>query len=257
MERGWLERLVLELPDAVVVADADGNLIWGNRAAERIFGVTTADIEGTNALDLLHPEDHELALTSLESVRDKEVGSPIELRVRTPTGWKLVELIGANLIGTPPIDGLVWCLRDLTERRRWEVATNDIEQFRSLVHNSASILLLLDRAGAVRSVSSAITRMLGHDQALVEGHPLEDLVVPADRPALRAALASALDGPSAEEGPTIVEVNLRRRDGGVPVPCELSIVNLLDDPTVDGLAVSAHNITQLRSTRDALARLAP
>ena len=153
------------------------------------------------------------------------------------------------MVGKPPIDGLVWCLRDLTERRRWEVATNDIERFRSLVHNSASILLLLDRAGTVQSVSAAITRMLGHDQALVEGHPLEDLVVQADRPGLGEALAAALDREQAEEGPTIVEVDLRRRDGGVPVPCELSIVNLLDDPTVNGLVVSAHNITQLRSTR--------
>ncbi len=81
-------------------------------------------------------------------------------------------------------------------------------------------------------------------------------MVPADRPALRSALASALDGAQATEGPTVVEVDLRRRDGGVPVPCELSIVNLLDDPTVNGLVVSAHNITQLRSTRDALERLA-
>jgi diguanylate cyclase (GGDEF)-like protein/PAS domain S-box-containing protein len=256
MEPAWLERLVLELPDAVVVADADGHLVWANPAAERIFGLEVADIVGFNALEFLHPEDVELAAASLESVRDKAIGTPIELRVKTPTGWKLVELIGANLVGKPPIDGLVWCLRDLTERRRWEVATNDIEQFRSLVHNSASILLLLDRDGSVRSVSAAITRMLGHDQALVEGHPLADLVVQPDRPALEAALASALDGTLADQGPIIVEVDLRRRDGGVPVPCELSIVNLLDDPTVDGLAVSAHNITQLRSTRDALERLA-
>ena len=169
---------------------------------------------------LLDPEDLELAATSLVSVRDKNVGSPIELRVKTPTGWKLVELIGANLVGKRPINGLVWCLRDLTERRRWEVANNDIEQFRSLVHNSASILLLLDGTGTVRSVSAAITRMLGHDQALVEGHPLEDLAVPADRPALRAAIASALDNGQVDEGPTIVEVDLRRRDGGVPIPCE-------------------------------------
>ena len=77
MEPGWLERLVLESPDAVVVADADGNLIWGNPAAERIFGVTNAEISGTSALDLLHPEDRELALASLESMRDKDVGSPI------------------------------------------------------------------------------------------------------------------------------------------------------------------------------------
>ncbi len=246
----------MELPDAVVVADADGNLVWGNPAAERLFGLSNAEIVGSSGLQFLHPEDVELAVASLASVQDKNVGSPIELRVQTPTGWKLVELIGANVVGKPPIDGLVWCLRDLTERRRWEVATNDIERFRSLVHNSASILLLLDRAGTVRSVSAAITRMLGHDQALVEGHPLEDLVVQADRSALGEALATALDREQAEEGPTIVEVDLRRRDGGVPVPCELSIVNLLDDPTVNGLVVSAHNITQLRSTRDALERLA-
>ena len=161
MEPGWLERLVLELPDAVVVADADGNLIWGNPAAERIFGVTNAEISGTNALDLLHPEDRELALASLESIRDKDVGSPIELRVTTPAGWKLVELIGAKLTGQASGDGLVWSLRDLTERRRWEVATNDVERFRSLVHNSASILMLLDRTGSVESVSAAITRDAG------------------------------------------------------------------------------------------------
>jgi diguanylate cyclase (GGDEF)-like protein/PAS domain S-box-containing protein len=256
MEPGWLECLVLELPDAVVVADAYGTLLWGNPAAERIFGVTSVDIAGTNALDLLHPEDREMALASLESVRDKEIGSPIELRVKTPTGWKLVELIGANLLGKAPVDGLVWSLRDLTERRRWEVATNDVERFRSLVHNSASILMLLDRTGVVESVSAAITRMLGHDQGLVEGHPLEDLVVPAGRSALRAALATALESRSMAEGPSVIEIDLRRRDGGVPVPCELSIVNLLDDPTVNGLVVSAHNITQLRSTRDALERLA-
>jgi diguanylate cyclase (GGDEF)-like protein/PAS domain S-box-containing protein len=256
MEPAWLEHLALELPDAVVVADAEGNLVWGNPAAERTFGLSNADIVGRSGLEFLHPEDIELAAASLESVRDKTVGSPIELRVKTPTGWKLVELIGANLVGKEPIDGLIWCLRDLTERRRWEVATNDIERFRSLVHNSASILLLLDRSGTVQSVSAAITRMLGHDQALVEGHPLDDLLVPADRPALEAALDLARDAQQSADGPTIVEVDLRRRDGGVPVPCELSIVNLLDDPTVNGLVVSAHNITQLRSTRDALERLA-
>ncbi len=252
----WLDRLVLELPDAVVVGDAGGNLIWGNPAAERMFGMSTADIVGVNALDLLHPEDHELAIASLESVQGKERGSPIELRVKSATGWKLVELIGTNVVGKPPIDGLVWSLRDLTDRRRWEVATNDIERFRSLVHNSASILLLLDGAGTVRSVSAAITRMLGHDQELVEGQLLDEFVIEPDRAAWRAALVTTLDDSAAEEGPTVVELSLRRRDGGTPVPCELSIVNLLDDPTVNGLVVSAHNITQLRSTRDALEQLA-
>jgi diguanylate cyclase (GGDEF)-like protein/PAS domain S-box-containing protein len=256
VQPGWLEHLVLDVPDAVVVADAQGDLIWANPAAERIFGFSNADVVGMSALELLHPEDVELALASLASVQGKDLGTPIELRVKAATGWKLVELIGANVIGRSPVDGLVWSLRDLTDRRRWEVATNDIERFRSLVHNSATILLLLDATGKVASVSAAITRMLGHDQELVEGRLLDEFVVPSDRAGWRAALGTVLDNHEAADGPTVVEVSLQRHDNGPSVPCELSIVNLLDDPTVNGLVVSAHNITQLRSTRDALERLA-
>jgi len=34
-----------------------------------------------------------------------------------------------------------------------------------------------------------------------------------------------------------------RRDGGATVPFELSIVNLVDDPTVSGFVVSGHDIS--------------
>jgi diguanylate cyclase (GGDEF)-like protein/PAS domain S-box-containing protein len=256
METTWLASLVLDMPDAVVVADAGGNLVWGNPAAERLFGVTNAEIAGKSAFELLHPEDHEVALASLESVQGKDVGTPIELRVKAREGWRLVELIGANLIGRPPVNGLLWCIRDLTERRRWEILSDETARFRSLVHNSATILILLDAAGTVVSVSGAITRTLGHDQGLVEGHPLEDLIVVADRATFQAGLASSMAVEPTSAGPVTVEVSFRRHDGGIPVPCELNIVNLLGDPTVNGLVVSAHNITRLRATRDALERLA-
>ena len=76
MEPAWLEHLALELPDAVVVADADGNLVWGNPAAERLFGLSNEEIVGSSGLQFLHPEDVELAVASLASVQDKNVGSP-------------------------------------------------------------------------------------------------------------------------------------------------------------------------------------
>ena len=43
-----------------------------------------------------------------------------------------------------------------------------------------------------------------------------------------------------------------RRGGNEAVPFELSIVNLVDDPTVGGLVVSGHDISQLRATQAAL-----
>jgi diguanylate cyclase (GGDEF)-like protein/PAS domain S-box-containing protein len=252
--RGLLD-LAFWLPDAVVVVDASARLIWANDAAERMFGVDATRLSGADAFEFIHPDDKAVAAASLASIQGKTVGTPIELRVRAAEGWRLVEIVGANLLDRAAVQGLVLCLRDLTERRRWEVATDEVGKFRSLVHNAASVIMLLDPAGRIESVSAAITRVLGHDQELVEGRPLVELAVAADRGALAAALSRAIDAPSWNRSPTVVEVELLRRGGNETVPFELSIVNLLDDPTVEGLVVSGHDITQLRVTREALEEL--
>jgi diguanylate cyclase (GGDEF)-like protein/PAS domain S-box-containing protein len=252
MDQDSLADVMQSLPDAVVVIDQMGGILWHNDAAERLFGPTTESVVGTNALDRVHVEDKELARVALTSIRGKAVGTPIELRVRAGENWKLVELIGSNLLGNSSVAGLVLCIRDLTERRRWEVANNEVGRFRSLVHNAASIIMLVEPTGEIESVSAAITRLLGHDQELVEGRPLSDFVVERDHRALSAALARALDAPQWSTGPTTVEVEMVSRDGRGSVPFELSFVNLVDDPTVCGLVVSGHDITQLRETQAAL-----
>jgi diguanylate cyclase (GGDEF)-like protein/PAS domain S-box-containing protein len=252
MDRDSLADVIESLPDSVVVIDQIGGVLWTNDAAERLFGRTAAELVGTNALDVLHAEDKELARVALTSIRGKAVGTPLELRVRTEAGWKLVEVIASNLLGHVAVGGLVLSIRDLTERRRWEVATNEVGRFRSLVHNAASIIMLLEPTGEIESVSAAITRLLGHDQELVEGRLLADYVIERDRPAFTSALACALDAAPWSSGPTTVEVELLRGDGTMSVPFELSIVNLVDDPTVGGFVVSGHDISQLRATQAAL-----
>ncbi len=136
--------------------------MWGNRSAERIFGRSLDDWIGHSGLDLVHPDDHELTLRSLSSIQDKEVGSPIELRIKAATGWRLVELVGTTVqwFGQRVV---LLSLRDLTERRRYELATGHEARFRSLVQNSGSIIMLVSSLGTLESVSGAITRLLGYD----------------------------------------------------------------------------------------------
>ncbi|MHB8681961.1 MAG: diguanylate cyclase [Acidimicrobiales bacterium] len=244
------------LPDAVVVIDDAGRLRWANEAAERVFDVRGDDLVGTSAIDFVHPDDIELAVLSLQSVQEKVVGTPLELRLRAGTGWRLVEVVGANMLDDERIGGIVLSLRDLTERRRWEVASGDDHRFRSLVQNASSILMLLDADGRILSVSAALSRLLGQDQERVEGRPLTSLVPAPQRGDMASALSRALESPELNAGPTTIEVELLRGDGSASVPFELSIVNLMDDPTVEGLVVSAHDITQLRATREALEELA-
>ena len=89
-----------------------------------------------SGLSLVHPDDQELVLRSLTSIQDKDVGDPIEIRVESVTGWRLVEIVGTPL----ELSGkslVLLCLRDLTKRRRFELASGREARFRSLVHNAA------------------------------------------------------------------------------------------------------------------------
>ena len=112
----------LNLPDAVVLIDAAANVVWGNRSAERLFERTLEDWAGQSGLELVHPADQEFVLRSLSTIQDKEVGTPIEIRIKATSGWRLVELIGATTewFGNKVV---LLCMRDLTERRRFEVAS--------------------------------------------------------------------------------------------------------------------------------------
>jgi len=137
-----LAGLLEHFPDAVFVLDPQGRLQWGNHAAERMFGRLLEDSIGLLALDLVHPEDVELVLRSLVSVQGKETGTLIEVRANTVTGWRLLEVIGSPITW---LDGqaVLFSLRDLTERRRFEVARNKEARLRSLVQNAANVTMLV------------------------------------------------------------------------------------------------------------------
>jgi diguanylate cyclase (GGDEF)-like protein/PAS domain S-box-containing protein len=234
--------VLVGLPDPILVVDAAGSLLWGNRAAETFFGRSSASSVGQSGLALIHPDDIEYALLCLVAVQNKEIGAPIELRLLSATGWRLVELIGAPL-GASYDGALVMSIRDLTDRRRFEVASDDIAKFRSLVHNASAVTMLVSAAGIVEAASGALARRLGQDPSAAAGHPLAELVELSDRPALTAALAAASGGPQGAATASTVEVEFRHVSGGPSVPFELTIVNLLEDPTVAGFVVSGHDIT--------------
>ena len=245
--------VVRNLPDALVGLDAEARVLWVNAAAERLFGERVESWVGRSALDLVHPDDIPMAAVTLQSVQRKEVGTPIELRVRRKGGWRLIELVGANRLADPDVGAILLSIRDITDRRRWEVATDQTARFRTLVQHVASLIMLVSAEGIVESASGALTRLLGLDPELVEGRPLAEIVDVGDVGLLVAALARAADTPSGQSGPTTVEVGLVRSDG-VTVPFELSLVNLVDDPTLRGMAVSGHDVSQPRASREALVR---
>jgi diguanylate cyclase (GGDEF)-like protein/PAS domain S-box-containing protein len=236
--------LIDMLPDPVIVVDGQGQIQWGNRRAEELFDMALAEAIGRSGLDRVHPDDLELVLRSLASIQDKALGTPIEVRLLTATGWRLMELVGTPVAGFG--DGAVLVsLRDLTDRRRFELIHDHDSRLRSLVQNSAAITMLVSPDGCVESASGALTRLLGQDPELVEGRPLTDLVPPEDHPVLIGAFERASRGATVA-GPVMVAVSLFRHGNVATLPFELAIVNLIDDPTVGGYVITGHDITERR-----------
>jgi diguanylate cyclase (GGDEF)-like protein/PAS domain S-box-containing protein len=251
MPPGWDAHWLLhELPDAVVVVSADGVVQWANAAATDQLGWRLEDWLGRQAMLLVHPDDVGLAAEALETVRSKELGTPIELRVRVAGGGhRLVELRGRSVVDGQSDQLVVLLLRDITERRRWEVSGGDSALMQTLVEYSPVITLLVDGDCRVRSASAALVRRLGHPLEATAGRHLDELVAPADRGVLAAAFTSA------RTAAVVIEARLLNTSGAA-FPHQLTIVNLLEDPVVHGMVVTAQDITALVDARQQLHHLA-
>ena len=244
-----LATLLEEFPEIVLVLSASGAVRWGNHRAEEVFGVALADAVGTSVLDFVHHDDLELVHRSFESVQRKEVGNPIEVRVRVRGQWRLIELIGRP-VGLVEDGAILFALRDLTQRRRFEVAHDDVARFRALVHNVDAIIVLATREGIVRSVSGSLTRRLGHDPEDLEGVSLGAIVADEDRALFDEAVAATAT--ATDRAPVVRSLRLVDRAGGVAGTYELSLVNVGDDPVLEGLVVTAHDVSSREAAEQRL-----
>jgi diguanylate cyclase (GGDEF)-like protein/PAS domain S-box-containing protein len=222
------------LPDPIVVVDADAQVVWGNRAAERMFDRRLEDSVGFPALELVHPDDVGLALVCMESIQGRDAGSPIELRVRAADGWRLVELVGASMG-----ERVALTLRDLTVRRRWEIANGDDDLFRSVLQNAAAVMVLLDAEWRIVATTAAVTRAYGWDPEALEGVPFATLLAPDSGDAVEVLADSFASGQLLES----LDAELCRSDGSTS-PVTLHASNLLEDPTVHGVVLTIHDVAR-------------
>ncbi|MFZ1489641.1 MAG: EAL domain-containing protein [Ilumatobacteraceae bacterium] len=235
------------LPDVVFVLDSEARVRHANRAALEVLGLDVEGWRGMSVLDLVHPDDIAVVVSSMGTVQGKSRGTPIEVRVLDAReGWRWMEVIGADRMHVEGVEGVVCVARDTTARRMWEVAGDDVARFQQVVQHASSITLLLDRDGVVSSVNGAFTRLLGHDPSLVIGRSLASFASLAGGLRLRAILAELIDhGRTAS-----IEVPMRVAGPAADErPVRFEIVNLLDDPVVAGLVVTGHDVSDLQVAR--------
>jgi diguanylate cyclase (GGDEF)-like protein/PAS domain S-box-containing protein len=124
-------------------------------------------------------------------------------------------------------------------------------RFRSLVQNSSDLIAVLDARGAFSYIAPSVRAVLGHEPADLLGAPFVGLLHEEERVAVQTALAAEMRS----TGTCTLELRMRRKDGSW---CRLETVvnNLLGDPSVNGLVLTGHDVTQRRELEEQLAHQA-
>src|SRR5262245_58190226 len=92
--------LVERSADVIVVLDGQGTVQYVNGTAATRFGQRPEELVGSNAFELVHPDDRSRAVESLHRALAAGPGpqDPFFARVRLPDGsWLPAELVGNNL----------------------------------------------------------------------------------------------------------------------------------------------------------------
>jgi len=128
---------------------------------------------------------------------------------------------------------------DVLRAEQRALATSE-SRFRGLVQNSFDPVLLLDVQGRVLYSSPAVQRLWGYDD--VTGLAVASFVEPGDR----ARADEMFDALLARPGATATGELKARNARGERVDLEVTGSNLLDDPSVGGVVINCHDVTERR-----------
>ncbi|MBI4260336.1 MAG: PAS domain S-box protein, partial [Actinobacteria bacterium] len=114
--------MVEHATDVIVAVDGRGILLYVSPSARELLGWEPEALLGSNAFDLIHPDDLESAgEVFAEVLGDSSVRRILPFRVRHQDGtWRTVEAVGSNLLADPAVGGILINIRDITERKEVE-----------------------------------------------------------------------------------------------------------------------------------------
>ncbi len=222
-----LEAIFGSTSDAIVTADAQGQVITWNPAAERIFGYNEDEILG-QPLTLLIPERfraaHEAGLSRVvRTGQTKVIGQTMQLTGLRKSGDEFpIELSLATWVtdGTRFLSGII---RDVSDREKaLENLTQSEERLRAIMDSTQDAIICADESGHVVLWNPAAENMFGHPEGDMLGKPLTAIIPERHRDAHDAGIRRLNMNEEPRAVGKTVELSALREDGS-EFPIELSL----------------------------------
>jgi len=168
--------------EITTIHDRDSQIRYVSPSVEDILGYHPDEIVGHSALELTHPEDRpHVAARFRELIEGTGAVIRGQLRVRAKGGgWRWMDLVAANLLDDPAINGIVSNQHDITATREMQAELDRARRLDALgrvvagvSHDFANVLT------AVLGLAHAARRAPGDER--VVGQALSDIIDAANR----------------------------------------------------------------------------
>lgn len=256
MENARLETMLGLLEQAVVSIDALRQEVRINRAAEQLFGLSSATVSASTMSGVL--QNFQAAALNQEAVSDvartlaRQPGATISGVVwHFPAAPTHVRVTTAPL-DSAGINGRIWVFDDVSvEMTALDAADEAQAKYRLLAENADDIVFRESASGTLEWMSDSVRVLLGWSAQAMVGRTLEDYIYPDDKDLLLQASHSLRDTSATNER-VVYRARFFRKDGTY---CwlEVSIRPIVDDSgAVSAIIGSARNVQDEVLTQRAL-----
>lgn len=175
-------RLVVEsVPNAVVMTNQRGEIVFVNSQTERLFGYSREELIG-RSIEILVPErsrkkhsEYRTGFNRAPEARPMGVGR--DLFALRKDGTEIPVEIGLTPIQTDEGPGVLSSIVDITQRKRMEEALRESEErLRAIMDNTTDAIFVYDENGIIISTNREAQRLLGKNKirSIWDIIPLED-----------------------------------------------------------------------------------
>ncbi|MDJ1504301.1 PAS domain S-box protein [Xanthocytophaga agilis] len=169
-------RALIENSNDVFIVSTRNNISFVSRSIKHVLGYTPEEYMKLSPEYLVHPADQPLRWNELNYP-----GDTIELlfRKRHQDGtWRWMEGIAMNLEHIQGVNGVLFTLRDVTERKESEKKLVQSEKIYKTIASTipGSIICLFDQEGRYLLVEGDLLNVFGYNRELLIGRKAKDLL---------------------------------------------------------------------------------
>ncbi|MGD0209498.1 MAG: PAS domain S-box protein [Desulfomonilia bacterium] len=252
--------LVENAHDVLWVFDLNLGYTYVSPSVKGLRGYTVEEVMKQRLNQVLTPESYKKAVEMFERERNLEMSGQlhgsdwsltIELELVCKDGTTVWAEVTMNPLhdNTGRIKGIMGITRDISERKRAEEHLKESDKrFRSLIQKSLDMIIVLDGKGFVTYETPSLENILGYQPGYLIGKSPFEFIHPDDL----KRVADDLSEVYLKTNPGVpTEVRVRKADD-TWVYLEAIGQNLLEDPAINGIVITARDITERKHKEEAL-----